>query len=86
MSSHRLAKKDSLVIITVISTLVITSSSISNYGYVDIGRIVYGQSDPDQANSNITRMVNMQDIPIEKVHGNEPNSPSLKTDVSDYVS
>ena len=47
---------------------------------------MYGQSDPDQANSNITRMVNMQDIPIEKVHGNEPNSPSLKTDVSDYVS
>jgi pimeloyl-ACP methyl ester carboxylesterase len=29
---------------------------------------VYGQSDPDQTNSNTTNSVNMQDIPLEKVH------------------
>ena len=29
---------------------------------------MYGQSDPDQMNSNTTNSVNMQDIPLEKVH------------------
>jgi len=66
--SHRLAKKDSLVIIAVISALVITSSSISTYSYFDITKVVYGQSDLDQMNSNTTSMVNLQDIPLEKVH------------------
>ena len=67
MSSHRLIRKDHLVLIVVISTLVIASSSISNYGYFDITKVVYGQSDPDQINSNTTNSVNMQDIPLEKV-------------------
>ena len=57
-----------LVLIAVISTLVIASPSISNYGYFDITKVVYGQSDPDQMNSNTTNSVNMQDIPLEKVH------------------
>jgi hypothetical protein len=52
----------------VISTLVITSSSISNYGYFDITKVVYGQSVPDQMSSNTTNSVNLQDIPLEKVH------------------
>ena len=68
MSSHRLVRKDHLVLIAVISTLVIASSSISNYGYFDITKVVYGQSDPNQTNSNTTNSVNMQNIPLKKVH------------------
>ncbi|MGC2308806.1 MAG: hypothetical protein WA461_10400, partial [Nitrososphaeraceae archaeon] len=68
MSSHRLVRKVHLVIIAVISTLVVTSSSISNFGYFDITKVVYGQSVPDQMNSNSTNSVNLQDIPLEKVH------------------
>ena len=67
MSSHRLVRKVHLVLIAVISTLVISSPSISNLGYFDITKVVYGQSDPDQMNSNTTNSVNMQDIPLEKV-------------------
>ena len=67
VSSRRLVRKDDLVLIAVISTLVISSSSISNHGYFDITKEVYGQTDPDQMNSNITNSVNMQDIPLEKV-------------------
>jgi pimeloyl-ACP methyl ester carboxylesterase len=59
--------KNHLVYVVVISTLVIASSSISNYGYFDITKVVYGQSDPDQTNSNTTNSVNIQDIPLEKV-------------------
>jgi pimeloyl-ACP methyl ester carboxylesterase len=68
VSSHRLVRKDHLVLIALISTLVITSSSISNYGYFGFTKVVYGQSDPDQMNSNTTNSVNMQDIPLKKVH------------------
>jgi pimeloyl-ACP methyl ester carboxylesterase len=57
-----------LVLIVVISTLVVASPSISNYGYFDITKVVYGQTDPDQTNSNSTNLVNIQDIPLEKVH------------------
>ena len=56
-----------LILIAVISTLIIVNSSISNYGYFDITKVVYGQSGPDQMNSNTTNSVNMQDIPLEKV-------------------
>ena len=68
MSSHRLVRKVHLVLIAVISTLVIAGPSISNYGYFDITKVVYGQSDPNQMNSNTTNLVNMQDIPLKKVH------------------
>ena len=67
MSSHRL-RKDHLVLIAVISTLVIAGPSISNYGYFDITKVVYGQPGPNQTNSNATNLVNMQDIPLKKVH------------------
>ena len=67
MSSHRLVRKGSLVLITVIFALVISSPSISNHGYFDVTKAVYGQSDPDQMNSNTTSSVNLQDIPLEKV-------------------
>ena len=68
VSSHRLVRKDHLVLIAVISTLVISISSISNYGYFDITKVVYGQSGPDQTNSNTTNSVNIQNIPLKKVH------------------
>ena len=29
---------------------------------------MYGQTDPDQTNSSTTNSINMQDIPLEKVH------------------
>jgi len=67
VSSDRL-RKNHLVLIVVISTLVIASSAISKYGYFDITKVVYGQADPDQTNSNTTNSVNMQDIRLEKVH------------------
>src|SRR5215207_4312344 len=67
MSDHRLVRKDHLVLIAVISTLVISSSSISNHGYFDITKVVYGQPVPDQTNSNSTNSVNIQDVPLEKV-------------------
>jgi hypothetical protein len=68
MSSHiNGVRNHHLVLIAVISTLVISSPSISNHGYFDITKVVYGQSDPDQTNSNTTNSVNIQDIPLEKV-------------------
>ena len=67
MPSHRFVRKDHLILVAVISTLIIVNSSISNYGYFDITKVVYGQSGPDQMNSNNTNSVNMQDIPLEKV-------------------
>ena len=67
VSSHKLVRKDHLVFVVVISTLVIASPSISNHGYFDITKVVYGQLAPDLMNSNTTNSVNMQDIPLEKV-------------------
>jgi hypothetical protein len=68
MSSHILVRNDHVVIIAVISTLVIAYPSISNYGYFGFTKVVYGQSDPNQMNSNTTNSVNIQDIPAKKVH------------------
>ncbi len=56
------------MLIVVIATLVITSSSISNYGYFDFTKVVYGQPDPNQTNSNTTSSVNTQNIQLKKVH------------------
>ena len=67
MSNQRLIRKDHLILIAVISTLVIASPSISNYGYFGFTKVVYGQPVPDQMNTNTTNSVNMQDIPLEKV-------------------
>ena len=68
MPSDSLARKCHLVLIAVVSTLVISIPSISNQGYFDNIKVVYGQPVPDQMNSNSTNSVNMQDIPLEKVH------------------
>jgi hypothetical protein len=65
--SHNFVRKDHLILVVVISTLIIINSSISNYGNFDITKVVYGKSGPDQMNSNTTNSVNIQDIPLEKV-------------------
>ena len=65
MSGYRLVRKEHLAFIAVISTLVITSPSISTYGYFDVTKVVYGQPAPDQTNSNTTNSVNLQDIPLD---------------------
>jgi hypothetical protein len=67
VSSHRLVRKFNLVLIAVISTLVVASPSISNYGYFDITEVVYGQAVPDQINSNTTNSENIQYISLKKV-------------------
>jgi pimeloyl-ACP methyl ester carboxylesterase len=41
---------------------------MSHYGYSDITKVVYGQSDANQTNSNTMNSVNIQDIPLKKVH------------------
>jgi pimeloyl-ACP methyl ester carboxylesterase len=65
--SHNFVRKDHLILVAVISMLIIINSLISNYGNFDITKVVYGQSGPDQMNSNTTNSVNIQDIPLEKV-------------------
>ena len=54
--------------IVLLSLLVLVSSSISNYEYFGYAKVVYGQSNPNQVNSNTTSSVNIQDIPVKKVH------------------
>ena len=70
MPPHGLVRKDHLVlIIAVISALIITSSSISNYyGYFGFTKVAYGQTDQNQTNSNTTNSVNTQNIPLKKIH------------------
>ena len=68
MPNHKLVRKDHLVVIAVISTLVISISSISNYGYFGFTKVAYGQPDPNQMNSNTTNSLNIQNIPLKKVH------------------
>src|SRR6478752_6935707 len=70
MYSNRHVKKNYIFIIAVLSTLIVLSSSISNYSYYNVANIVYGQSDSGQANSTntTTALVNIQDIPLKKVH------------------
>jgi pimeloyl-ACP methyl ester carboxylesterase len=68
--SNRHIKKNYLFIITIVlSTLIVSSSSISKYGYYNVANIVYGQANSGQANStNTTALVDIQDIPLKKVH------------------
>ena len=68
MSTHRFIRKDHLVLIAVTSMLIIASSLISIDGYFGTSKVAYSQSNPDQTNSNTTNSVNIQDIPLKKVH------------------
>jgi hypothetical protein len=65
MSNRRLVRKDYLILIAVASSFLIASSFIAGNGHLDTTYVVYGQSDP--ANSNITSLLNIQNIPFEKV-------------------
>jgi len=67
MSNHRLVRKDHLILIAAAPMLIIASSLIGIDGYFGTPKIVYSQSDQDQMNSNTTKSVNIQDIPLEKV-------------------
>src|ERR671915_799055 len=68
MSDHRLVRKDHLILIAAAGPmLIIASSLIGIDGYFGTPKIVYSQSDQDQMNSNTTKSVNIQDIPLEKV-------------------
>jgi pimeloyl-ACP methyl ester carboxylesterase len=68
VSSHRPIRKYALVLIAVIFALIIASPSIRSLGYFDITKVVYGQPASDRTNSNTTNSLNLQDIPLEKVH------------------
>jgi pimeloyl-ACP methyl ester carboxylesterase len=67
MSNRRLVQKEHLIIIAAAPMLIIASSLIGIDGYFGTPKIVYSQSDQDQMNSNTTKLVNIQDIPLEKV-------------------
>src|ERR687896_824680 len=68
MSNHRLVRKDHLILIAAAAPmLIIASSLIGIDGYFGTPKIAYSQSDQDQMNSNITKSVNIQDIPLKKV-------------------
>jgi len=56
VSSHRLVKKDHLVLIAVVYMLVIASSLINIHGYFGTPKIAYCQSnpEPDQFTSGTT--------------------------------
>src|SRR5215213_3648359 len=67
MSNHRLVRKDHLILIAAAPVLIIASSLIGIDGYFGTPKIAYSQSNQDQMNSNTTKSVNIQDIPLEKV-------------------
>jgi hypothetical protein len=67
--SNRYVKNYYSFIIAVFSTLIVASSSISNYGQYSVTNIVYGQLDSVQANfTNTTDEINLQDTPLKKDH------------------
>ena len=68
MSNHSLIRKDHLIVIAAASMLIIASSLISMDGSFGTPNIAYSQLGPDQTNSNTTNSVNMQHIPVKKVH------------------
>jgi len=69
MLHHRLIWKDHLILIAAAPMLIIASLLIGIDGYFGTSKIAYSQSDQDQMNSNTTtNSVNIQDIPLEKVH------------------
>jgi pimeloyl-ACP methyl ester carboxylesterase len=66
--SNRQVRKDYLLIIAFISTLIFSTSTISTHGHNGVTNIVYGQTNVTQDNStNTTGLVNTQEIPLEKV-------------------
>ena len=68
MLNHSLIQKDHLILIAAASMLLIASSLININSSFGTPKIAYSQLDPNQTNSNTTNSVNMQDIPLKKVH------------------
>ena len=68
MLNHSLIQKDHLILIAAASMLIIASSLININSSFGTPKIAYSQLDPNQTNSNTTNSVNMQDIPLKKVH------------------
>ena len=65
VNSNRQVRKDYLFIVAVLSTLIFSSMTVVN-GFTNM---VNGQTNVTQANStNVTGLVNTQDIPLQKVH------------------
>ena len=61
-------RKDYLFIIVFISTLIFSTSTISNHDHNGVTKLVYGQTNVAQDSStNITDLINTQEIPFEKV-------------------
>jgi len=67
VSSQKLVKKTLFIFITVLSVLIFSSSSITNHGYFEFTKLASAQTDQDQTKSNSTNLVEIQDIPFEKV-------------------
>ena len=68
MLNHSLIQKDHLILIAAASMFIIASSLINIDSSFGTPKIAYSQLDPNQTNSNTTNSVNMQDIPLKKVH------------------
>ncbi|MGA7369242.1 MAG: alpha/beta hydrolase [Nitrososphaeraceae archaeon] len=66
MSNHRSIRKDYRNLIAS-AFILITASSLINNGYLGTNKLVYGQSDLDQVDSNTTDTLNIRNIPSEKV-------------------
>jgi pimeloyl-ACP methyl ester carboxylesterase len=68
MYSNRQVRKDHLFIVVVILTLIFLSTTIVN----NVTNVVNGQTNVTQANSsNTPGLVNIQDIPLKKVHAGD---------------
>lgn len=68
-NNNRQIRNGYLFIIVFISTLIVSSTIMSNYAHTSNTNLVYGQIIPDLVDSNntISNLVNIQDIPLEKV-------------------
>src|SRR5690606_19683406 len=63
-------RKDHLFIIGFVSVLIFLTSTIYNFGHNSVTNIGYGQIGSDLVNSTnatVTNLVNLEDIPLEKV-------------------
>jgi pimeloyl-ACP methyl ester carboxylesterase len=70
MYSNRQVKENHLFFIAIISTLIVSSSTISNQDHISVTNLAYSQIGSDLVNSTNatnTNLVNTQDIPLQKV-------------------
>lgn len=79
MPGSRPDRKYYLFLITVISPLIISSSLDSNHIYFDSPKVVFGQTDLLQTNSDTTSSVNMQDVPNKSLNNESISQEELKS-------